>query len=341
MNVKKSLENRVRGWLPKEPNIVKFQRLENSKVFHSRNNASTIIPAGLFLAFAIFGIIHSVSNSFELNYLPVNFQVFISAVSLADYVCMLVIGAGLLTAKRFWIDTAIVFSVLSLIVFYVVPLRVAIPMEIVAIVSLVYARSFPAKQALTKLSIVAMIAIICVAFFAPLAIVNSQLTNSKETVVARSGQASNNRDFVANITVFQEPDADNQKDYYLIQVVVHCIDRERNYLNVSLGFSPEAAILIAYRTTPQTNPASPIEIGLGASTLLLGNYRTVLAYSSNTSIRWIERTINPEQDEWFSAELWVPQSSHFNLNLSVEARLEDKIFGNLWVDNLSLARVEV
>lgn len=340
MKAKKTLQNRIQGWFPKEPNIVKLQMKESPKILVTRNSLGLKIVAVLFWLFGLAGILTVALQLFEFDYLPFNFRFFMGAVAATDCVGMFIVGAGLLTAKSRWINTAIIFSIASIAIFYLLPLRPAFPLEIVAMLYLVYTRKgVSTKNVITKLPAIAMVVLVCVALFMPLASVNAQLTSIAKTEVAQVNQSSDNGNFVANVYVYQYADGDNEKDYYLVEAKVQCLERNLNYINANLSISSQDGALITFTHNPQANPSSPLAVGFGVATFYWGNPQTVFVYTSQTNIDWIEKTINPKQTEVFSVELFVHQDGHFSVDLWTQAGLDDKIFGNLWVDQLSIAEI--
>ncbi len=338
----KQLRSKIRGWFPQEPNFAKLQKAEGPKFLTGRNNWGLKIVTALFWVFAVGGIMTIALQLSQYSYLPLNVRFIITTVSIMDCVGMIIVGAGLLTAKRRWIDAAIVFSILSIVMFYVVPMRVAFPLEVIAIAYLVYARKgLSGRGVAAKLPVVALVGLVCITLLTPLATVNaqvdSQLPAVQQTQVAHFDEVSADAKFVANLTVYKLADADPQKDYYKIITNVECVEGGNlNYVNASLSFTPSQATTITYSMTPHASPAYPTEVGLGVATLYLGNTKTVFVYSSSNSVDWVEKTVGPQGSEVFSVELWVPQDTHFSVNFMVSAGLDDRIFGNLWTDTLNM-----
>lgn len=345
MTLKKYLES-IRGWLPKTPNLPKELNLavsekKKSRIFLARTPSGLKLVVVLFWVFGLAGILMVAEQFLQFGYLPFNLWFLMAAVTVADSVGMFIVGAGLLTAKRRWIDIAIVFSIASIAVFYLVPLRPAFPLEILAISYLVYMhKGFPSKQLTQKLP-VALAVLLFITILTPVVSVRAELINTGKTEVMHYNQSSDKGNFVANLTVYQYADMNNEKDYYYLEVDLQCSQRNLNYVNANLSLSPPEAMLITFTTKPHVSPASPLAVGFGASTVYIGNPETIFVYTSQTSIDWIETTINPKQGEVFSVELWVPQGAHFMVNLKAVAGLEDKIFGNLWMDKLNTEDLEI
>lgn len=103
------------------------------------------IPLGVKLIVAlhwafVFIIILMLSRIVGLTYLPLNLQVLMGTVAALDGGLLFIMGTGLLTMKKKWLDATMVFSIISIVVFYIIPLRLAFPLEIIVIAYLINAR---------------------------------------------------------------------------------------------------------------------------------------------------------------------------------------------------------
>ncbi|MCW4017420.1 MAG: hypothetical protein NWF00_01845 [Candidatus Bathyarchaeota archaeon] len=104
MNAKKQLEDRIRGWIPKEASINVTQA--RPEKFWSANHAAILIVAGLTIAFP-----------FAVYFLPSNiFPYFMIAF------ITLMIGSGLVVmagALRFWGKIAVAAIIFSIILGFI------------------------------------------------------------------------------------------------------------------------------------------------------------------------------------------------------------------------------
>jgi hypothetical protein len=346
MNVKKTLWSHLRGWFPQEPKILTNTSRATPKLPLTRRYWGLGILTALFWISGVAGIFSAAGHLFQLSYLQVNVQLVMFIVTVLDCVGMFIVGAGLLTAKRRWVDITIIFCVLSLVIFYLIPLRPAFPLEIIAIAYLVYVRQVTlAKPILTKLPALAMVAVVALALFVPLSSPGAQLSSipntSGDLVVARGGQISDNHVFLSNVTIYQIPDQDPKKDYYTVEATVVCLNRNLNSVTANISISPQENTVIGYNHKPLASPAGTTQIGLGASTFYIGNYRTSYVYTSQSTISWAEKTVNLSDGEVFLTEVWVPNGTHFAVSFWANAGLKDEIFGTLWADNVTVEGIEV
>ncbi len=301
------------------------------------------LVTALFWIFGFGAILAIIQQVTQLGYLSFNVQFIMAAVAAMDSAALFVVGAGLLTMKKVWVNIAIIFLVISLIAFYIVPLRFALPLEAVVLVYLVTLRmgKGTASSKLIQVAPVALLVILCAATFAPVYATDPQIINPSKTIVKSQNQISNNGSFNVSVNVYQYADLDSKKDYYYLEIDLQCPQRNFNsaIVNVSVetqnGTMPLDWILWGMSHEPQASPGTPAGIGLGIATLYVGNFETVLFNSDQTKIGWIESTLNPKQSETFSTDIWVPQDAHFSVNVTAKIGFNDKVFGNLWVDQLN------
>lgn len=301
------------------------------------------LVTALFWIFGFGAILAIIQQVTQLGYLSFNVQFIMAAVAAMDSAALFVVGAGLLTMKKVWVNIAIIFLVISLIAFYIVPLRFALPLEAVVLVYLVTLRmgKGTAYSKLIQVAPVALLVILCAATFAPVYATDPQIINPSKTIVKSQNQISNNGSFNVSVNVYQYADLDSKKDYYYLEIDLQCPQRNFNsaIVNVSVetqnGTMPLDWILWGMSHEPQASPGTPAGIGLGIATLYVGNFETVLFNSDQTKIGWIESTLNPKQSETFSTDIWVPQDAHFSVNVTAKIGFNDKVFGNLWVDQLN------
>jgi hypothetical protein len=208
MTLKNKLESRLRGWFPHEPTIVILHKSATPKALFGKSNWTLRIIAGVFVVFSIYGLMNSILQTAQVNYLPFNVRFIITAVSVLDYIGMFVVGVGLLTGKRRWIDTAIIYCIMSIILFYAIPMRAALPLELVMVACLFFVRYSPSSmKALTKVPTIAP-AIVCIALLASLAPINAAiLTTTQNTghTIADFSQVSTSGNLVTGITVYSYP----------------------------------------------------------------------------------------------------------------------------------------
>lgn len=345
----KYLQGRIRGWLPKEPSLPRTLNASNSqnkkapRIFLSRAPLGLKLVTALLWIFGFGAIMALIQQVTQLGYLSFNVQFLMATVTATDSVALFVVGAGLLTLKKGWVDIAIIFLAISLVAFYVVPLRFALPLEAVVLVYLVALRMGKgiASSKLIQVAPVALLVLLCVASFAPVYAADPQIINPSKTMIKSLSQTSNNGSFNVGVNVYQYADLDSKKDYYYLEIDLQCPQRNFNsaIVNASIDTQNETA------TTdwePQASPGTPIGIGLGIATLYIGNPETVLVNSDyKTKISWTESTLHPKQSETFSTDLWVPQGTHFSVAVNAKVGFNDKVFGNLWVDKTNFGVLEI
>jgi hypothetical protein len=339
MNVKKSLESRIRVWLPKAPNLPQESGLEGSgkkksRIFFAQSPLGLKLVVALFWIFGFGGILLLIEQSAQMAYLPLNFRILMAAVTAADSIAMFVIGAGLLTMKRRWIDAAITFSIISFVLFYLVPLRLAIPLEIVAIVYLAMLRKSLSLKPLTRIVPVALLLLLCGAMFHP--VFAGVEINPSKTLVKSYSQLSDKGNFNVTVNVYQYADLDDEHDYYFLDLNLQCSRSNFNHAKINSSISQEATIAISW--IPQSNPAPLLTIGFGVASFYVGNIDTVFVYVDHeaANICWMEETLNLRKEGIFSTDLIVPQDAHFIVdNLNAEAGSHNDLFGSLWMDELS------
>jgi len=348
----KYLQGRIRGWLPKEPSLPRSLNVSNSqnkkapRIFLSRAPLGLKLVTALLWIFGFGAIMALIQQVTQLGYLSFNVQFLMAAVAAMDGVALFVVGAGLLTMKKVWVNIAIIFLVISLIAFYIVPLRFALPLEAVVLVYLVTLRMGKgiASSKLIQAVPVALLVVLCVASFAPVYAANPQIFNPSKTMIKSQSQTSNNDSFNLSVNVYQYADLDSKKDYYFIEIGLQCPQENFNFaiVNVSIETQNETATTHWQNWEPQASPGTPTGIGLGIATLYIGNPETVLVNSDyKTKISWTESTLNPKQSETFSTDLWVPQGAHFSVAVNANVGFNDKIFGNLWVDKTNFGVLEI
>ncbi len=348
MTLLKNLEQRIRGWLPQEPALPRKASPPNSpnkktpRTLFTQTPLGLKIVVGLLWVFGVGAILALSQQTAQLGYLPFDLRFVMAAVAVVDGAGLFVVGAGLLTNQKRWINIAIVFLAASLVVFYVLPLRAAWPLEIVLISYLVILREGKTPQAVKAVPAALLLAVLCVATFASAtALVHAQTINPSKTLVQNHTQTSNNSGFVVTTNVYQYSDLDPKKDYYYLEITLRCPETNFNcaVVNVSTNAPNEST---KNGWLPHSNPAAPFAIGLGIATLYIGNPETIQTnYDTKTNISWAESTLNPQKTKTFSTDLWVPQDAHFAINVAVEAGFADPVFGNLWRDQLEVGGVEV
>jgi hypothetical protein len=343
-DLKKFLQSRIRGWLPKEPNLPRRANATNprkkpSRVLFAHSPLGLKLVVGLLWLFGIGAVLTLIQQTTQLSYLPADVKLLMAAVTAIDGVGLFVVGAGLLTANKRWIDVAIVFLIASIVAFYVVPLRAALPLEVVALAYLVALRQNRSPKAI-QAAPAALVAVLCVAAFLPIS-ANAQIINPSKTPIQTFNQASNNDGFVVTTNVYRYADLDPQKDYYSIEIVVRCPQKNFNHITVNASTdAPEETMATGW--LPHASLASPVAVGLGIATLYVGNPdRVQVDYNSKVNVNWAESTLNPKKAETFSTDLWLPQDAHFAVNITVEAGFADPVFGDLWMERLAFGGVEV
>jgi hypothetical protein len=299
------------------------------------------IVASLFLISGIDGVLALVGYIPQTSFLPLDFRALIIAVTGADAALMFIVGAGLLTAKKRWINAAIAFSALSVIMFYIVPLRAAVPLELIAIFYLLSLRRGSSLRQVSSKTPIFLVALLCVTMLTSAYSVNAQLINPDKSLLASQSQRGDRGCFNATLSVYRIADADKENDYYFLEVNLKGEQRNLNYANVNISLSPPNGMFVTFVHTPQARPSGSLVIGFGISTLSIGNSKSVFFYNSQSSVAWDVRTVNPKPSEIFSVEYIVPQDSVFAVSLHAEAKLEDDVFHTLWTDNVNLGTVEI
>jgi hypothetical protein len=306
----------------------------------------THTPLGLKLVVALFWlsgvgtVLALVGQALQMAYLPLNVRLLMASVTVADGVALFVIGAGLLTVKKRWVDAAIVFLVVSLVAFYVVPLRVALPLEAVALAYLValrWGKGVPAKS--VKVVPVALLVLLCVASFAPVMNANAAIVEPSRTLIQSCTQTSPKDAFNVTVNLYQYADLDDEKDYYFLEIELQCVKGNFNYATVNASMEN---VTMTIWHLPQSSPSSPVAVAFGIPTLYIGNSETVFVYSDYaTYLNWKESTLNPQSSGTFSTDLWVPQNAHISATVNVAAGFQDEVFGGLWSDQLNSGAVQV
>lgn len=345
MTTKTDLEKRIRGWLPKEPTLPRRANPSNLQEEKAKM-LPTHTPLGLKLVVALFWIsgvgtiLALVEQAIQMAYLPLDARLLMTAVTVADGAALFVLGAGLLTVKKRWVDAAIVFSVASLVAFYLVPMRFALPLEAVALAYLValrWGKGAPAKSA--KMVPVALLVLLCVASFAPVMSANASIIEPSRTLIQSSTQTSPKGSFNVTVNLYQYVDLDDEKDYYFLEIELQCVTGNFNYAAVNASLENVTTII---GHIPQSSPSYPVALAFGIPTLYIGNSETVFVYSDYaTYLNWKESTLNPQSSGTFSTDLWVPQNAHISASVNVAAGFRDEVFGGLWSDQLNSGAIQV
>jgi hypothetical protein len=304
----------------------------------------TRTPLGLKLVVALFWlsgfgtILALIGQAIQMAYLPLSLRLVMACVTAVDGAALFIIGAGLLTNKKCWVDAAIVFSAASLVAFYAVPMRFALPLEAIALAYLI-ALHFERPLKTAKVAPVALVLLIGIAAFTPVLSANAQTINPSKTLIQTSTQTSNKGHFNVTTNLYQYADLDNKKDYNCLEINLNATPESFNYAVVNASLQN---ITTAINWTPQSSPRTPVAIAFGIPTLYIGNPQTVLVYSDDlTYLNWKESTLNPTTSGTFSTDLWVPQNAHISATITVEAEFRDDIFGVLWSDQLNFGAVQV
>ena len=189
MNTKKSLQNRIRGWFPNEPHLPQKLKLANTRnqgsirTFLAQSPLGLKVVVALFWIFGLIALLMVLVQFTVMGYLPFDVKVLIATVTAADGIAMIVVGGGLLTVKKRWIDTAIVFCAVSIVIFYVIPLRFGLPLELIAIAYLVILRKGLSPKLLNVLVPVALAVVICSAMIVPVFAQSTFQINSAKTLM--------------------------------------------------------------------------------------------------------------------------------------------------------------
>lgn len=341
----KEILSTIRGWFPQEPYLPQKVNLKGAKSetplrpFFARSPLGLKLVAALFWIFGVIAGLMVIDQFRIFVYLPFNVRGIITAITIMDAVAMFVIGVGLLTMKKRWINIALIFSIISIMVFYIIPLRAALPLELVAIAYLLTLRKgFVSKRIVpTGLSAVsvALVLLVCSSMFVPVYAQNTDLINPSKTITENYYLTSDKGDFGANVIIYRIGDMDNERDYYLLEVNLNSSKGGFNYAKVNVSFSQIVTIFPSWK--PQSNPTTATALSLGVASIYIGNTDNVVVdVKHEESICWIKQALSPIERGVFSTELIVNQDAHFNLNLTAEAGLNDKIFGNLWIDHLEM-----
>jgi hypothetical protein len=270
----------------------------------------------------------------ELSHLPSSLRVLISTVTAVDIALLFFMGAGLLTMKRKWVDAVLAASVISLVAFYIVPLRPAIPLEIVVIMYLISKRG---GISLKRLKHIIPIGLLAVLTGQTLAVNPCSFFRSQGTLVQYHEVMSDKGGVRATLGLYKEADAIPTTDFYYFEATIHCIDWKFSCVTVNASaLVPEAE---AYDWSPQTALGSVLHIGLGVSTFSIGSPKIVrIEFGTNENpLVWRESLMTPMYEEVFSARYFVPEGMNFTFSITAQVRLEDEIFGNLWNETLAFS----
>jgi len=139
MEIKQNLK-KLRGWFPKEPNFLKMQSVVQPPAKNSIHSRGVRIIGVAFISFGLIGLTSIIWQLGKFSYLPVSTQVLLFASLASVFTFTAIIGGGLMSEKSKWIKAATIFFVVSLIVFYIIPLRAAFPVELLLIIYLGYRR---------------------------------------------------------------------------------------------------------------------------------------------------------------------------------------------------------
>jgi hypothetical protein len=268
----------------------------------------------------------------EVSYLPAGLRVLMSTVTAFDVALLFFLGAGLLTMKKRWIDAVLVISIVSLIAFYIVPLRPALPLEVVVILYLVSQRGGISVKQLKHLLPVGLLAILT---SQNLAVSPHFFFQPRGTLIEYHEVVSDKGGVWALIEVYKEADAVPTADFYGLEATIRCSDRKFDRLVVNASaLVPEAE---ACDWSPQTAPGAVLHLGLGVSTFSIGSSRIVaIQFGANeNSLVWHESLLMPAREAVFSIQYFVPEGTHFTMSLTAEVGLDHEIFGNLWTETLA------
>lgn len=350
MKVKKSLVNRIHGWLPKNPLLLPAKansagQKTGKRFFFAQSPLGLKLVATLFWFFGVLACLMVVSQFRVFAHLPFNVRLVIISVTLLDAAAMFIVGAGVLTVKKRWINVAILFSVFSIVVFYVIPLRAALPLELIPILYLLTMRKDLAPKRFTPKAVIAasiaLAVLTCSSMFVPVYAQSADPINSEKTIVYSSCQSSGN--YGVKVTVYQISDADDTHDYYFLEINLNASKVGFNCAKVNASFTSEVTVFPSW--VPHSNPAQFTALSLGVATIYLGNVDKVLVYANQQNgggICWVENALNVKEKGTFSAELIVVnQDAHFTLNLTTEAGLNSDVFGTLWLDNQCMEGISV
>jgi hypothetical protein len=297
------------------------------------------IPLGVKLIVALhwvfaFGTILMLSRIIGLAYLPSKLQVLMGAVGALDGGLLFIMGAGLLTMKKRWLDATMIFSMISIVVFYIIPLRLVFPLEIIVITYLIYTRGGISINWLKRMIPLGLLMLLCVAIVPA----NADIFTPDRVLVRYYEQMSVNGAFMAVAYVYQVKDAMPTRDFYDLEIKIHCIGREFNHviLNACV-LNPEAD---SHLWKPQMGFGTTLSIGLGVGTFSVGPSEVVtIRYGTGNYIYWKETVMLPKSNEVFTSEFWVPEGINFTWTLSAEVKLTDEIYGTLWCDTLGFSAV--
>jgi hypothetical protein len=340
MNLK-SIENRLRGWIPQDPrltgklNFTAQKKQGNLRVFFAQSPLGMKLVVVMFWVFGALALLMAFEQATALGYLPFNVKTSVAVITVLDGAAMIVVGTGLLTMKKRWVDAAIIFSAVSIIIFYALPLRFGLPLEVIAICYLVILRS---GHTLKRTSVVApavLAAVLCFAMVLP-AYAQSpfQINTSKTPIISRT-QTSQTGDFNLTVNLYQISDLDKEKDYYKLEITVQGQKTTLNFADVNASVSQGTSFLPSWK--PQSSPSSRTLIGFGIASIYIGNPDTVSVYvKDNEQIAWQEHNLHAKTQGVYSVEFWVPQDADFTVSVKAEAGLNDRVFGNLWKDTGSI-----
>lgn len=293
------------------------------------------IIVALLWIFGFMGMLMLIFQVRELAYLPLNLRILMSAVTAVDSIIMFIMGAGLLTMKRKWSDAVIVISIISIVVFYIVPLRPTIPLEIMIIIYLVNERGGFSLKRLKHVVPLGLLMFSCSTTFTA----NSDMFAPYRKLVQYYDQTSDQGYFSATMGLYQYEDAVPTTDFYYLEIDIHCLDRKLNYITVNACVPNPESEAISWK--PQAMPGSTFSVGLGVATFSIGPSEVVIIqHGTNYNyLYWTESVMTPKYDEVFSSDFWVPEGINFTWTLAAEVKLEDKIFGSLWSDTLTFTSV--
>ncbi|XHH10396.1 MAG: hypothetical protein ACFCUE_07145 [Candidatus Bathyarchaeia archaeon] len=356
MKQKKGNEKQIRGWFPQEPYMTP---MKSSIINQTKKDSGFFLPKsplGLKLVtvmFWVYGVLTGLTAVYQFSsfaYLPFSARALIMVITVADAVCLFVVGAGLLSMKKRWIDAAIVFCSVSIVVFYVVPLRAALPLELVAIVYLFTLRSGRAgfsKRRVTAAVSAASLALVVIMFcsmFTPVYAQNSSLINVSKTEVQQNYQLSDNGHYGATVTIYQIKDQDPEHDYYSLEIRLNGTQSGLNYAKVNASMPLEVVDVIP-SWLPQANPSYAAPISLGVAAIYVGNTDHTLVYANNQNnggVCWIQSSLGPKEEATFTVEtLVVDQDAHFNVTFVSEAGFGDNVFGDFWNGKLVMEGMAV
>lgn len=297
------------------------------------------IPLGVKLIVALHWVFAFVTmlmlfRIIGLTYLPSKLQVLMGAVVALDGGLLFIMGAGLLTMKKRWLDATIVFSILSIVAFYIIPLRLAFPMEIIVIVYLIGTRGGISINWLKRMIPLGLLMFLCVAAVP----VNADIFTPDRDLVQYYELMSANGAFMVAAYVYQVKDAISTRDFYDLEIKIHCVGREFNYVTLNACvLNPEAESIL---WKPQSGYGNILSIGLGVASFSVGPSEVVtIRYGTGNYIYWKQIVMMPKSNEVFTSEFWVPEGMNFTWTLSTEMKLSDEIYGTLWCDTLSFSAV--